>query len=140
MNGFGGKVSPLRFLPPPVPPYSGCPLRFPSGTSGTPSGPPLRYPPSLKFERYRASIQRRLTQAHKQLNELVAARQKETQTTKAEAAKPPRFGLDGKPYEVASICCVSSVTTPRRVITSITTPAKRSSCRTKIIGTRAPFR
>ena len=75
--------------------------------------------PSLKFERYRASIQRRLTQAHKQLNELVAARQKETQTTKAAAAKPPRFGPDGKPYEVDRkylLCKFSNNPSPRHYI------------------------
>jgi hypothetical protein len=75
--------------------------------------------PSLKFERYRASIWRRLTQAHKQLNELNAARKKEETTTAAAAAKVPRYGPDGKPYEVDRkylICKFSNNPSPRHYI------------------------
>jgi hypothetical protein len=75
--------------------------------------------PSLKFERYRASAQRRLTQAHKQLNELIAARKKEETSTAAEAAKVPRFGPDGKPYEVDRkylLCKFSNNPSPRHYI------------------------
>lgn len=80
--------------------------------------------PSLKFERYRASTQRRLTQLEKRFDELRAAHKKEEQTIAVEAAKVPPYGADGKPYEVDRkylMCKFSNSASPRHYIHNFAT-------------------
>jgi hypothetical protein len=80
--------------------------------------------PSLKFERYRASIQRRLTQLEKRFDELRASNKKEEQTAAVEAAKVPAYGPDGKPYEVDRqylMCKFSNSASPRHYIHNFAT-------------------
>jgi hypothetical protein len=79
---------------------------------------------ATKYERYRASIQRRLTSLQKQFFELRAARQKDAQATAVEAAKRPKYGPDGKAYEVNrtySISKLSNNPSPRHYIHNFAT-------------------
>ena len=77
-----------------------------------------------KFERYRASNQRRLFQLQKQFADLRAAHQKEQQTTAAEAAKLPPSARTARHYEVDrkyAICKFSNNPTPRHYIHNFAT-------------------